>query len=121
MGFCILLVVMFHAELLDKGTPCLGMLRMPFYFALSGLFFKDYGGFKTILKKINKLLIPFLFFYIINRVSTIFQVLSLFSSTIKNDTNIFELLFLIRYNENKELIRRTRKSEKEKLWRGACL
>lgn len=65
-GFCILLVVMFHAELLDKGTPCLGMLRMPFYFALSGLFFKDYGGFKTILKKINKLLIPFLFFYIIS-------------------------------------------------------
>lgn len=65
-GFCILMVVMFHAELLDKGTPCIGMLRMPFYFALSGLFFKDYGIFGTILKKINKLVIPFLFFYIIS-------------------------------------------------------
>lgn len=38
---------------------------MPLYFVLSGLFFKDYGGFRpTIIKKANKLLIPFLFFYL---------------------------------------------------------
>lgn len=41
-------------------------LRMPLYFVLSGLFFKDYGGFKpTIWKKVNKLIIPFFFFYLI--------------------------------------------------------
>lgn len=38
---------------------------MPLYFVLSGLFFKDYGGFRpTIIKKANKLIIPFLFFYL---------------------------------------------------------
>ena len=37
---------------------------MPFYFTLSGIFFKDYGGFiPTVLKKVNRLIIPFLFFY----------------------------------------------------------
>lgn len=64
-GFCILLVVLFHTtDQIDVNTPCLGMLRMPFYFTLSGIFFKDYGGFiPTILKKVNRLIIPFLFFY----------------------------------------------------------
>ena len=43
----------------------LRMLRMPLYFVLSGLFFKDYGGFiQLLVKKTNKLLIPFLFFYL---------------------------------------------------------
>lgn len=43
------------------------MLRMPFYFTLSGLFFKDYGGvLPTIIKKCNKILIPFFFFYTIS-------------------------------------------------------
>lgn len=42
------------------------MMRMPLYFILSGLFFKDYGGFlEHSLKKINKILVPFLFFYVI--------------------------------------------------------
>ena len=40
-GICILLVVMYHAGLVDNDTPCLSMLRMPFYFTLSGLFFID--------------------------------------------------------------------------------
>lgn len=36
---------------------------MPLYFFLSGLFFKDYGGLKkTILRKVDKLILPFLFF-----------------------------------------------------------
>ena len=40
------------------------MLRMPLYFTLSGLFFKDYGGLlPTFIKKCNKILIPFIFFY----------------------------------------------------------
>lgn len=44
----------------------LGSFRMPLYFILSGLFFKEYGGFKDFTKrKINKLLVPFFFFYIL--------------------------------------------------------
>lgn len=63
-GVCILLVVMFHTGIFSNQTPLLGMLRMPFYFTLAGIFFKDYGGFiSTLVKKMNKLLIPFLFFF----------------------------------------------------------
>lgn len=44
-------------------------VRMPLYFMLSGIFFKDYGGFFNLLeKKINKLFIPFLFFFLIGQV-----------------------------------------------------
>lgn len=61
-GVCILLVVMMHADL-GHGLPALRALRMPLYFMLSGLFFKDYGNFRTFTaKKVNKILIPFLFF-----------------------------------------------------------
>lgn len=66
-GICILLVVMFHTGIISEHTPILGMLRMPFYFTLSGIFFKDYGGFMpTLTKKINKLFIPFIFFFTIS-------------------------------------------------------
>lgn len=64
-GVCILLVVLGHAGL---DIPIIGfnMMRMPLYFILSGLFFRDYGGFlQHTLKKVNKILIPFLFFYIV--------------------------------------------------------
>ena len=37
---------------------------MPLYFVLSGLFFKDYGKV-SLIKKTNKLLIPFFTFYIL--------------------------------------------------------
>ena len=41
--------------------------RMPLYFILSGLFFKDYGGFRYFfVKKTNRLAIPWAFFYIAN-------------------------------------------------------
>lgn len=37
--------------------------RMPLYFLLSGLFFKTYGGFADFsLRKVNKLLVPLIFF-----------------------------------------------------------
>ena len=39
---------------------------MPLYFFLSGLFFKEYEGFwGFFLRKVNKLLIPFAFFYLV--------------------------------------------------------
>lgn len=72
-GICILLVVLNHVLLysnLKEHIPVacyyfLSAFRMPLYFFLSGLFFKDYGGFSSFIKKkINKLLIPFVFFYL---------------------------------------------------------
>lgn len=65
-GICITLVVAYHCNLYGHDTP-LSLLRMPLYFVLSGLFFKDYGSwFANFLTKTNKLIIPFLFFYTIS-------------------------------------------------------
>ena len=64
-GVCILLVVTVHCGLPLAIPGCLN-LRMPLYFVLSGIFFKTYNGFGAfLLKKTNKLLVPFLFFYFI--------------------------------------------------------
>lgn len=50
----------------DYGSNMLH-LRMPLYFFLSGIFFKDYGGcIKTLLRKCDKLLLPFIFFLAVN-------------------------------------------------------
>ena len=43
-GVCILLVIMMHTDV-NVDFPGLRGMRMPLYFILSGLFFKDYGGF----------------------------------------------------------------------------
>lgn len=66
-GICIFLVVFRHVSVaLDMDYPLqtqFASFRMPLYFILSGLFFKQYEGFVGFLKrKTNKLLIPFLFF-----------------------------------------------------------
>lgn len=68
-GVCIVLVVFHHvmvnANLVFPLSDALSSFRMPLYFILSGLFFKLYEGFPGFLKrKVNKLLIPFLFFLI---------------------------------------------------------
>lgn len=60
-GLCIILVVAYHCGLVDT-FPGAKQLRMPLYFVLSGIFFKDYGKY-SILKKINKLVIPFITFF----------------------------------------------------------
>lgn len=66
-GLCIFLVVIYHAEVIHFDIPGLKALRMPLYFILSGLFFKTYGGIaQHTIKKVNKILIPFLFFYLIS-------------------------------------------------------
>ena len=47
--------------------------RMPLYYFLSGLFFKPYNGFFNFaIRKANKLLIPFFFFYFCTGVIQIF-------------------------------------------------
>lgn len=62
-GLCIILVVISHCHI---NIPYLQYIRMPLYFVLSGLFFKEYAGlWDFTIRKTNKILIPFLFFYIV--------------------------------------------------------
>lgn len=64
-GVCIIMVICVHCDV-DLSWPGLNSMRMPLYFILSGLFFKTYGGLKEfIIKKTNKILIPFIFFYLL--------------------------------------------------------
>ena len=69
-GLCIMLVVWHHvASTWGLETyplkETVSSFRMPLYFFLSGLFFKEYAGFFDFCRrKINKLLIPFVFFFI---------------------------------------------------------
>lgn len=72
-GFCIILVVLRHlSNYYSYELPYpvfFKAFRMPLYFFLSGCFFKAYEGFGGFTKrKINKLLIPFIFFYILTSV-----------------------------------------------------
>lgn len=72
-GFCIILVVMVHISAFYTyelpASDFFKAFRMPLYFFLSGCFFKAYEGFGGFLKrKVNKLLIPFFFFYFLTSV-----------------------------------------------------
>lgn len=90
-GVCILLVVIGHCGC-AISLPGTQNMRMPLYFILSGLFFKDYGGFKQFLfKKTNRILIPFLFFYLIGYV--VFYIIYLFApDVLKTEANgIFDV------------------------------
>lgn len=73
-GICILLVVINHISIggyfSDGNYPMsdiFNQMRMPLYFILSGLFFKDYaGGIREfLLRKTNRILVPYLFFMIL--------------------------------------------------------
>lgn len=65
-GVCITLVIVGHTGL-SITIPGLDAIRMPLYFILSGLFFKDYGGLGRLFKKkFNKILFPFLFFILLH-------------------------------------------------------
>jgi len=68
-GFCILLVVLHHFQFeLDITLPIDGtylIFFMPLFYLLSGMFFKTYSSWQIfLLRKVNTLLIPFLFFYL---------------------------------------------------------
>lgn len=65
-GICILLVLMLHISEHLIPTPNFGALRMPLYFTLSGLFFKDYSPKVFIAKKVNNILVPFIFWLFIS-------------------------------------------------------
>lgn len=61
-GICILLVLIDHCGI--QTGVWINHLRMPLYFILSGLFYKDYGSFMELVrKKTNNLIIPFITFY----------------------------------------------------------
>lgn len=73
-GICIMLVVVahtfkFYGNYYGTQMPYADYFttfRMPLYFFLSGLFFKTYGGLKDFaIRKSNKLLVPFFFFYLV--------------------------------------------------------
>jgi fucose 4-O-acetylase-like acetyltransferase len=76
-GICISLVVLWHvfgdlSVNLDV-IQIMFFFRMPLYFILSGMFFKTYGGMSFFIKKkTNKLIIPFLFAFVIITVPSIF-------------------------------------------------
>lgn len=76
-GICISLVVLWHVfgdlSVNIDIIQIMFFFRMPLYFILSGLFFKTYEGmFSFIKKKTNKLIIPFLFSFVIITIPSIF-------------------------------------------------
>lgn len=68
-GLCIVLIIAIHCNLFseERGVPpaLTAMRVVPLFFFLSGLFFRPYTGFREFLmRKINTLLVPYLFFQI---------------------------------------------------------
>lgn len=66
-GVCIVLIVAIHCNLFSEErnvAPALTAMRVvPLFFFLSGLFFRPYSGLREfLLRKINTLLVPYLFF-----------------------------------------------------------
>ena len=76
-GFCIFLVALFHATtyfpIEMPAAHAFSSMRLPLYFFLSGCFFKPYNGWLDFLKrKTNKLLIPFVFWFIVTNILIIY-------------------------------------------------
>lgn len=70
-GLCIILIVIGHVDtalftaLGDNADRMFQTFRVPMYYFVSGIFFKQYGGFFDFArKKVNNILIPFAFFYL---------------------------------------------------------
>ena len=105
-GICILLVVLNHISIggyFWNGNYPLNevfdQMRMPLYFILSGLFFKDYqGGIREFcLRKTNRILVPYIFFMVVYRVAAI--ALGYFTgidTTAPNVTGIWDPLWFLR-------------------------
>ncbi|MEG1904875.1 MAG: acyltransferase [Bacteroidales bacterium] len=108
-GFCILAVLWYHVRFdMPASTIEYTMrnVRMPLYFFLSGLFFKTYSGFSEFtLRKVNKLLVPFVFFFLISYMAgVICHFLGFYEKGIIQDpfewTIIFEMFWKERYTYN---------------------
>lgn len=103
-GICIILVVMSHVGgIFDKMDvhSMVSSFRMPLYFFISGIFFKSYEGFVGFFKrKVSKLIIPFLFFYLSSFL--VMFLLSFVPGLFRLPVKLNELLYVF---QNHELIR----------------
>ena len=70
---CIMLIVMYHINhdffnyLAPNLNNALQAFRLPMYYFISGIFFKLYQGFADFTRrKVNNILVPFVFFIILN-------------------------------------------------------
>lgn len=69
---CIMLIVMYHIDheffnyLAPNLNNALQAFRLPMYYFISGYFFKLYGGFNDFTRrKVNNILVPFVFFVVL--------------------------------------------------------
>ena len=69
---CIMLIVMYHIDhdFFDYLAPnlnnALQAFRLPMYYFISGIFFKHYNGFADFTRrKVNNILVPFVFFIVL--------------------------------------------------------
>ena len=70
---CIMLIVMYHIDheffnyLAPHLNDALQAFRLPMYYFISGIFFKLYEGFADFTRrKVNNILVPFVFFIVLN-------------------------------------------------------
>ena len=77
---CIMLIVMYHInhdffnEVMPNLNNALQAFRLPMYYFVSGVFFKLYDGFADFTRrKVNNILVPFVFFVILAYVMHCFE------------------------------------------------
>lgn len=87
-GFCILWIIWIHTY---HPSFVGGPFRIPLFFFLSGIFFKDCNFKQFVIKRVNSLIIPFLFFYLL---STGIKLILSFSSFYSFNISSFWELFL---------------------------
>ena len=69
MIFVVFVHIHFYFDCDYFGETCLKSFYLPLFFMLSGLFFKSYSGTREfIIRKVNSILVPFVFFYVITSV-----------------------------------------------------
>ena len=86
-GICMILLVIGHC-----GVNVNGASTLPLYLMISGMFFKEYNNTRTFLKKkINGILVPFIFFYLIGYIA--FYGIKLFAPSllITSSESIFDV------------------------------
>lgn len=93
-GFCITLVVAYHINValhLHQAQifwKTLTVFFLPLFFFLSGLLFKEYENFLSFfIRKVNKLLIPFFFFYLVTSFAMP-NILNLFGVTVPDSSTL---------------------------------
>lgn len=95
-------IYFFHQEYC-ANTMIGNTFRMPLYYFLSGLFFKTYRGFfDFVLKKINKLLIPFAFFIYLPEFCCRFYYKSMLTNTRNELAKSKQFVFILKEQIDEE-------------------